>query len=185
MLRFEIGEGYCGQLAPCGAERHGQAAAVRRAVPAAFGPPRAITRIFVRGPIFDRLGRSVPSASPPALGVVAWLFILAGNPWLVRAGVVLWAVASRWLAPRECPRRPRAAGPGARFSVVASIGYYFSPAGPPAIRLARPVVACATPCGAIVALFLAACAAPLFRPRPPPSVTPRAPAVPDPHTPPP
>ena len=93
MLGVELGEGSAGNWLTLAVRNgHGQAAAVAALFAAAFAASEAITRIF-GGPIVDRLGRVRTIRVTTALGVVGVvLFILAGNPWIVLVGVLLWAV---------------------------------------------------------------------------------------------
>src|SRR5436309_3306864 len=135
---------------------------------AAYAASEAITRIF-GGPIVDRLGRVRTIRVTTALGVVGVvLFILAGNPWIVLAGVVLWAVGVSMGFPLGMSAAAESGpDPAARVSVVASIGYFANLAGPPAIGVLAQSAGLLNSFWLIVALFFAAfAAAGSFRPRP-------------------
>jgi predicted MFS family arabinose efflux permease len=169
MLGVELGEGSAGNWLTLAARNgHGQAAAVAALFAAAFAASEAITRIF-GGPIVDRLGRVRTIRVTTALGVVGVvLFILAGNPWIVLAGVVLWAVGVSMGFPLGMSAAAESGpDPAARVSVVASIGYFANLAGPPAIGVLAQSVGLLNALWLIVALFFAAfAAAGSFRPRP-------------------
>jgi predicted MFS family arabinose efflux permease len=96
------------------------------------------------------------------------LFILAGNPWLVLVGVLLWAVGVSMGFPLGMSAAAESGpDPAARVSVVASIGYFANLAGPPTIGVLAQSVGLLHALWLIVALFLAAfAAATSFRPRP-------------------
>jgi len=69
-----------------------------------------------------------------ALGVIGLvLFILGGAPWLVLLGVLMWAIGVSMGFPLGMSAAAEGANPAARVSVVASIGYFSSLAGPPII----------------------------------------------------
>jgi MFS family permease len=169
MLGVELGEGSAGNWLTLAARNgHGQAAAVAALFAAAFAASEAITRIF-GGPIVDRLGRVRTIRVTTALGVVGVvLFILAGNPWIVLAGVLLWAVGVSMGFPLGMSAAAESGpDPAARVSVVASIGYFANLAGPPAIGVLAQSVGLLNALWLIVALFFAAfAAAGSFRPRP-------------------
>jgi predicted MFS family arabinose efflux permease len=169
MLGVELGEGSAGNWLTLAARNgHGQAAAVAALFAAAFAASEAITRIF-GGPIVDRLGRVRTIRVTTALGVVGVvLFILAGNPWIVLVGVVLWAVGVSMGFPLGMSAAAESGpDPAARVSVVASIGYFANLAGPPAIGVLAQSVGLLNTLWLIVALFFAAfAAAGSFRPRP-------------------
>jgi MFS family permease len=160
---------------------HGQAAAVAALFAAAFAASEAITRIF-GGPIVDRLGRVRTIRVTTALGVVGVvLFILAGNPWIVLVGVLLWAVGVSMGFPLGMSAAAESGpDPAARVSVVASIGYFANLAGPPAIGVLAQSAGLLNALWLIVALFFAAfAAAGSFRPRP---AAPQPAAAPRPET---
>jgi predicted MFS family arabinose efflux permease len=96
------------------------------------------------------------------------LFILAGNPWIVLAGVVLWAVGVSMGFPLGMSAAAESGpDPAARVSVVASIGYFANLAGPPAIGVLAQSAGILSALWLIAALFLAAfAAAGSLRPRP-------------------
>jgi MFS family permease len=169
MLGVELGEGTAGNWLTLAVRNgHGQAAAVAALFAAAFAASEAITRIF-GGPIVDRLGRVRTIRVTTALGVVGVvLFILAGNPWIVLVGVLLWAVGVSMGFPLGMSAAAESGpDPAARVSVVASIGYFANLAGPPAIGVLAQSVGLLNTLWLIVALFFAAfAAAGSFRPRP-------------------
>src|SRR6266702_2732291 len=168
MLGVELGEGSAGNWLTLAVRNgHGQAAAVAALFAAAFAASEAITRIF-GGPIVDRLGRVRTIRVTTALGVVGVvLFILAGNPWIVLVGVLLWAVGVSMGFPLGMSAAAESGpDPAARVSVVASIGYFANLAGPPVIGVLAQSVGLLNSLWLIVALFLAAfAAAGSFRPR--------------------
>jgi MFS family permease len=135
MLGVEVGEGSANTwltLAVHG--NHGLTAAVAAAFFTVFAAAEALARIF-GGPLVDRIGRVATVRYTTALGVAGMaLFILGNDPWLVLAGVVLWAVGVSMGFPLGMSA---AAGGGAnaaaRVSVVAAIGYFANLAAPPAI----------------------------------------------------
>ena len=96
------------------------------------------------------------------------LFILAGNRWIVLAGVLLWAVGVSMGFPLGMSAAAESGpDPAARVSVVASIGYFANLAGPPAIGVLAQSAGLLNALWLIVALFLAAfAAAGSLRPRP-------------------
>jgi nitrate/nitrite transporter NarK len=169
MLGVELGEGSAGNWLTLAVRNgHGQAAAIAALFAAAFAASEAIARIF-GGPIVDRLGRVRTIRVTTALGVVGMvLFILAGNPWIVLVGVVLWAVGVSMGFPLGMSAAAESGpDPAARVSVVASIGYFANLAGPPAIGVLAQSVGLLNSLWLIVALFFAAfAAAGSFRPRP-------------------
>jgi predicted MFS family arabinose efflux permease len=85
------------------------------------------------------------------------LFILGHSPWVVLAGVLLWAVGVSMGFPLGMSAA--AAGgtnPAARVSVVASIGYLANLAGPPAIGFLAQAVGIDRALWLIAAMFVAA-----------------------------
>ena len=169
MLGVELGEGSANNWLTLAVRNgHGQTAAVAALFFTAFAASEAITRIF-GGPIVDRLGRVRTIRVTTALGVVGMvLFILAGNPWIVLVGVLLWAVGVSMGFPLGMSAAAESGpDPAARVSVVASIGYFANLAGPPAIGVLAQSVGLLNALWLIVALFVAAfAAAGSFRPRP-------------------
>src|SRR5205823_5458303 len=125
MLGVELGEGSAGNWLTLAVRNgHGQTAAVAALFAAAFAASEAITRIF-GGPIVDRLGRVRTIRVTTALGIVGMvLFILAGNPWIVLVGVLLWAVGVSMGFPLGMSAAAESGpDPAARVSVVgASLG---------------------------------------------------------------
>jgi MFS family permease len=169
MLGVELGEGSAGNWLTLAVRNgHGQAAAVAALFATAFAAGEAVTRIF-GGPLVDRLGRVQTIRVTTALGVAGMLlFILAGNIWVVLAGVLLWSVGVSMGFPLGMSAAAESGpDPAARVSVVASIGYFANLAGPPAIGVLAQSAGLLNSMWLIVALFVAAfAAAGSFRPRP-------------------
>jgi MFS family permease len=169
MLGVELGEGSANNWLTLAVRNdHGQTAAVAALFFTAFAAGEALTRIF-GGPVVDRLGRVRTVRVTTALGIVGMvLFIEAGNPWIVLAGVLLWAVGVSMGFPLGMSAAAESGpDPAARVSVVASIGYFANLAGPPAIGVLAESVGLLHALWLIVALFLAAfAAASSFRSRP-------------------
>jgi MFS family permease len=136
LLGVELGEGSANNWLTLGVQReHGQAPAVAALFFTAFAIGEATARILA-GPVVDRIGRVAAVRITTALGVVGLvLFILGGAPWLVLAGVVLWAVGVSMGFPLGLSAAAEGGGPNpaARVSVAASIGYFASLIGPPVI----------------------------------------------------
>jgi MFS family permease len=170
MLGVELGEGSAGNWLTLAVRNgHGQAAAVAALFATAFAVGEAVTRIF-GGPLVDRLGRVLTIRVTTALGVVGvLLFILAGNIWVVLAGVLLWSAGVSMGFPLGMSAAAESGpDPAARVSVVASIGYFANLAGPPAIGVLAQSAGLLNAMWLIVALFVAAfAAAGSLRPRPP------------------
>jgi len=161
MLGVELGEGSAGNWLTLAVRNgHGQAAAVAALFATVFAASEAITRIL-GGPLVDRLGRVQTIRVTTALGIVGMvLFILAGNIWVVLAGVVLWAVGVSMGFPLGISAAAESGpDPAARVSVVSSIGYFANLAGPPAIGLLAQSAGLLRSLWLIVALFVAAFAA--------------------------
>jgi MFS family permease len=169
MLGVELGEGSAGNWLTLAVRNgHGQTAAVAALFATAFAAGEALTRIF-GGPIVDRLGRVSTIRVTTALGVAGMvLFILAGNRWIVLAGVLLWAVGVLMGFPLGMSAAAESGpDPAARVSVVASIGYFANLAGPPAIGVLAQSAGLLHSLWIIVVLFVAAfAAAGSFGPRP-------------------
>jgi MFS family permease len=169
MLGVELGEGSAGNWLTLAVRNgHGQAAAVAALFATAFAAGEATTRIF-GGPLVDRLGRVLTIRVTTALGIVGMLlFILAGNIWVVLAGVLLWSVGVSMGFPLGMSAAAESGpDPAARVSVVASIGYFANLAGPPAIGVLAQSAGLLNAMWLIVAMFAAAfAAAGSFRPRP-------------------
>ena len=88
------------------------------------------------------------------------MFILAGNRWIVLAGVLLWAIGVSMGFPLGISAAAESGpDPAARVSVVASIGYFANLAGPPVIGILAQSIGLLHAMWLIVALFLAAFAA--------------------------
>ncbi|MFC4244496.1 MFS transporter [Gryllotalpicola reticulitermitis] len=134
MLGVELGEGSANNWLTLSVKQdHGQTAAVAALFFTAFAIGEATTRIF-GGPLVDRVGRVTTIRITTALGVVGLvLFILGGSPWIVLIGVLLWAVGVSMGFPLGMSAAAQGPNPAARVSVVASIGYFSSLAGPPII----------------------------------------------------
>jgi len=161
MLGVELGEGSAGNWLTLAVKNgHGQAAAVAALFATAFAVGEAVTRIF-GGPLVDRLGRVLTIRVTTALGVVGMvLFILAGNIWVVLAGVLLWSAGVSMGFPLGMSAAAESGpDPAARVSVVASIGYFANLAGPPAIGVLAQSAGLLNSFWLIVALFIAAFAA--------------------------
>jgi MFS family permease len=158
MLGVELGEGSANTWLTLGVrDDHGQTAAIAALFFTAFAASEALTRIF-GGPVVDRLGRVATIRVTTALGVVGMLaFILAGDRWIVLAGVVLWAVGVSMGFPLGMSAAAESGpDPAARVSVVASIGYFANLAGPPAIGVLAESVGILHSLWLIVALFVVA-----------------------------
>jgi cyanate permease len=85
------------------------------------------------------------------------LFILGRNLWTVLVGVLFWAVGVSMGFPLGMSAAAESGpDPAARVSVVASIGYFASLAGPPAIGLLAEAAGLLNALWLVVALFLAA-----------------------------
>jgi MFS family permease len=158
MLGVELGEGSANSwLTLAVRDDHGQTAAIAALFFTTFAAGEALTRIF-GGPVVDRLGRVRAIRVTTALGVLGMAaFILAGNPWIVLIGVLLWSVGVSMGFPLGMSAAAESGpDPAARVSVVASIGYFANIAGPPAIGLLAESVGILHALWLIVALFLAA-----------------------------
>ncbi|MFI5937322.1 MFS transporter [Actinoplanes sp. NPDC051494] len=135
VLGAELGEGSANNwLTLAAKDGHGQASAVAALFFTVFAVGETLARV-AGGPLVDRLGRVRTVRITSALGVLGVaLFILAGHPALLLIGVVLWAIGVSMGFPlgmsAAADSGPNAA---ARVSVVATIGYFASLAGPPAI----------------------------------------------------
>jgi len=161
MLGVELGEGSANNwLTLAVRNNRGQTAAVAALFFTAFAAAEATARIFA-GPVVDRLGRVRTIRVTTALGIIGVvLFILAGNPWIGLAGVLLWAVGVSMGFPLGMSAAAESGpDPAARVSVVASIGYFANLAGPPAIGLLAQSVGLLNALWLIAALFVAAFAA--------------------------
>ncbi|HUN31008.1 MAG TPA: MFS transporter [Trebonia sp.] len=161
MLGVELGEGSANNwLTLAVRNNHGQGAAVAATFFTAFAAAEGLTRIF-GGPVVDRLGRVRTIRLTTALGVIGVvLFIEASSPWLVLAGVLLWAVGVSMGFPLGMSAAAESGpDPAARVSVVASIGYFANLAGPPVIGVLAQSAGLLTALWLIAALFVAAFAA--------------------------
>jgi MFS family permease len=161
MLGCDLGEGAANSwLTLAARNNHGQSAAIAALFLTAFAVSEALTRIAA-SPVVDRVGRVRTTRVTTALGLVGIVaFILAGNPWVALAGVVLWAVGVSMGFPLgmsvAAESGPNAA---ARISVVGSIGYFANLAGPPVIGGLAQSFGLLNAMWLIAALFLAAFAA--------------------------
>lgn len=161
MLGCDLGEGAANSwLTLATRNNHGQSAAVAALFLTAFAASEALTRIAA-SPVVDRIGRVRTTRVTTALGLVGIVaFILAGNPWIALAGVVLWAIGVSMGFPLgmsvAAESGPNAA---ARISVVGSIGYFANLAGPPVIGGLAQSFGLLNAMWLIAALFLAAFAA--------------------------
>ena len=162
LLGVELGEGSANTWLTLGVQReHGQTAAIAALFFTAFAVGEAITRILA-GPMVDRIGRVAALRITTAVGVVGLLlFILGGGPWLVLLGVLLWSVGVSMGFPLGMSAAAEGGGPNpaARVSVVASIGYFASLAGPPVIGALAERVGLLGSFWLLVAFMLAAFAA--------------------------
>jgi MFS family permease len=169
MLGVELGEGSANNWLTLAVRNdHGQGAAVAATFFTAFAAAEGLARIF-GGPVVDRLGRSRTIQVTTALGVIGVVvFIEASSPWLVLAGVVLWAVGVSMGFPLGMSAAAESGpDPAARVSVVASIGYFANLAGPPVIGVLAQSAGLLNALWLIAALFIAAFAASgSLRPRP-------------------
>ena len=158
MLGVELGEGSANNWLTLAVRNgHGQTAAVAALFFTAFAIAEAAARIF-GSPVVDRLGRVRTIRFTTALGVVGViLFILGRSPWVVLAGVLLWAVGVSMGFPLGMSAAAASGtNPAARVSVVASIGYLANLAGPPAIGFLAQAVGLDRALWLIAALFVAA-----------------------------
>jgi MFS family permease len=161
MLGCDLGEGAANSwLTLAARNNHGQSAAIAALFLTAFAVSEALTRIAA-SPVVDRIGRVRTTRVTTALGLVGIVaFILAGNPWIALAGVVLWAIGVSMGFPLgmsvAAESGPNAA---ARISVVGSIGYFANLAGPPVIGGLAQSFGLLNAMWLIAALFLAAFAA--------------------------
>jgi MFS family permease len=158
MLGVELGEGSANSwLTLAVRNNHGQSAAIAALFFTVFATSEGLTRLFA-GPVVDRLGRVRVVRITTALGVAGIVaFILAGNPWIVLFGVVLWAVGVSLGFPLGTSAAA-ASGPNAvaRISVVSSIGYFANLAGPPAVGALAQAAGLLNALWVIAALFIAA-----------------------------
>lgn len=169
MLGVELAEGSANSWMTLSVhEDHGQTAAVAALFFTTFAVAEALTRIF-GGPVVDRLGRARTTRLTTALGVVGVvLFILGASPWLVLAGVLLWAIGVSMAFPLGMSAAAESGpNPVARLSVVATIAYLANLAGPPTVGLLAERFGLLNTLWLIVALMVAACASSgaLARPR--------------------
>jgi MFS family permease len=158
MLGVELGEGSANNWLTLAVRNgHGQTAAVAAVFFTAFAIAEAAARIL-GSPVVDRLGRVRTIRYTTALGVVGViLFILGHSPWVVLAGVVLWALGVSMGFPLGMSAAAESGtNAAARVSVVVSVGYMANLAGPPAIGFLAQAVGLDRALWLIVALFVAA-----------------------------
>lgn len=158
LLGVELGEGSANNWLTLAARNdHGQSAAIAALFFTAFACGEASARIL-GGPVVDRLGRVNAIRCTTALGVAGVaLFILATDRWLLLGGVVLWAVGVSMGFPLGMSAAAESGpDPAARVSVVASVGYFASLAGPPAIGFLAESAGLLNALWLLVALFVAA-----------------------------
>jgi MFS family permease len=171
MLGVELGEGSANNwLTLAMRNNHGQTAAVAALFFTAFAAGEALAR-GLGGPVVDRLGRVRTVRITTALGIVGVaVFILAGNRWIVLAGVLLWAIGVSMGFPLGTSAAAQSGpDPAARVSIVSSIGYFANLAGPPVIGVLAQSVGLLHALWLIAALFVAAfVVAGSLRPRPSP-----------------
>ena len=137
MLGVELGEGSANSwLTLAVHDGHSQSDAVSGLFFAAFAAGETVARI-VGGPLVDRFGRVVTVRLTTALGVVGLVLFIATDPSaLILLGTVLWAVGVSMGFPLGMSAAADSGvNSAARVSVVASIGYLASLAGPPMIGL--------------------------------------------------
>jgi MFS family permease len=161
MLGVELGEGSANSWLTLAMQNdRGQTAAVAAAFITAFAVGEATARIF-GGPVVDRLGRVWTIRVTTAVGVLGMvLFIMAGNLWIILAGVLLWSVGVSMGFPLGMSAAAESGpDPAARVSVVASIGYFASLAGPPVIGVLAQSVGLLHALWLIAAMFVVAFAA--------------------------
>ncbi|MGO9964767.1 MAG: MFS transporter [Acidimicrobiales bacterium] len=158
LLGVELGEGSANSWLTLAVHNdHGQPAAIAALFFTAFATGEALTRIF-GGPVVDWLGRVHTIRYTTAVGVLGVvLFILGRNFWIVLIGVLFWAVGVSMGFPLGMSAAAESGpDPAARVSVVASIGYFASLAGPPAIGLLAEAGGLLNALWLVAALFLAA-----------------------------
>jgi predicted MFS family arabinose efflux permease len=158
LLGVELGEGSANNWLTLAVHNdHGQTAAIAALFFTVFATGEALARIF-GGPVVDWLGRVHTIRYTTALGVVGVvLFILGRNVSTVLVGVLLWAVGVSMGFPLGMSAAAESGpDPAARVSVVASIGYFASLAGPPTIGLLAEAGGLLNALWLVVALFLAA-----------------------------
>jgi MFS family permease len=158
LLGVELGEGSANNWLTLAVHSdHGESAAIAALFFTMFATGEALARIF-GGPVVDWLGRVHTIRYTTALGVVGVvLFILGHNVLTVLVGVLLWAVGVSMGFPLGMSAAAESGpDPAARVSVVASIGYFASLAGPPAIGLLAQAGGLLNALWLVVALFLAA-----------------------------
>jgi MFS family permease len=161
MLGVELGEGSANSWLTLAMHTdRGQTAAIAAVFITAFAVGEATARIF-GGPVVDRLGRVWTIRVTTALGILGMvLFILAGNIWIVLVGVLLWSVGVSMGFPLGMSAAAESGpDPAARVSVVASIGYFASLAGPPVIGVLAQAVGLLHALWLIAAMFVVAFAA--------------------------
>jgi len=161
MFGVELGEGSANSwLTLAVKNNHGQTAAVAALFFTAFAISEGSTRMFA-GPVVDRLGRVRAIRVTTALGLAGiMLFILSGNRWAVLLGVVLWAVGVSLGFPLGASAAAQGGpNPTARISVVSSMGYFASLAGPPTVGLLAESAGLLNALWLIAVLFIAGFAA--------------------------
>ncbi|HEX3488542.1 MAG TPA: MFS transporter [Streptosporangiaceae bacterium] len=161
MFGVELGEGSGNNwLTLAVRSDHGLAPAVAAIYFTTFAAGEALARIL-GGAVVDRIGRVAAIRGTTVLGVIGMvLFIVAGNSWLVLAGVLLWAVGVSMGFPLGMSAAAQSGSdPAARVSVVASIGYFANLAGPPAIGVLAESVGLLHSLWLIAAMFVVAFAA--------------------------
>jgi fucose permease len=175
LLGVELGEGSANTWLTLGVQReHGQTAAIAALFFTAFAVGEALTRILA-GPLVDRIGRVAALRITTAVGVVGLLLFILGGGWVVLLGVLLWSVGVSMGFPLGLSAAAEGGGanPAARVSVVASIGYFASLAGPPVLGTLAEHVGLLGSFWLLVAFMLAAFAAAgsVAKPRVPASST--------------
>ena len=168
MLGAELGEGSANNwLTLAASDGHGRTAAIAALFFTAFAIGETTARVF-GGPVVDRLGRVRTVQLTSALGVLGIaLFILVGNPVVMLAAVLLWAIGVSMGFPLGMSAAAESGpNPAAQVSVVATIGYFANLAGPPVVGFLAEWTSLLSALWLLVVLFVvAALAAGALRPR--------------------
>ncbi|HEU0256568.1 MAG TPA: MFS transporter [Microbacteriaceae bacterium] len=157
MLGVEFGEGSANSWLSLAAHGgHGFDATTAAALLIVFAISEAGARIF-GGPVVDRIGRPATIRLTAGIGIVGVaLFILGGSPVLIIAGVALWAAGVSMGFPLGMSAAAEGADAVSRVSVVASIGYFASLAGPPVVGVIAEQTGLITALWLVAVLFAAA-----------------------------
>ena len=142
MLSVELGEGSANSwLTLAVKDGHDRPDATAALFFVAFAVGETVSRV-VGGPLVDRMGRVGTVRVTTAIGAVGiTVFIVADSTWLILFGTLLWAVGVSMGFPLGMSAAAESGPqPAAQVSVVASIGYLASLAGPPFIGLLSQTV---------------------------------------------